>query len=365
MNRRERFLAALEHRRPDRPPVDFCGTSLTACASEQTIVDLSARLGIQGNTTPQLLEGVQQALGVDFRSVGLIFEPDSPYKRIGTGEETDCWGVTRRWTGLYWDIVGTPLKDAALEDLDAFHWPSAAKIDREQLRSITARAKYLFEETDYVVVGEHPTYGVLELGCWMCGFDDFLYRLLAEPEFVYKFFTKVYAYQAELIDLYYSAIGRYIHVTTSGDDFGTQRGPFMSPQTFGEQVAPWYKKRIALTKQYTRAAYFHHTCGSVYRLLEHITAMGVDILNPIQPGAFEMEPERLKNAYGEKLVFWGGIDEQNVLTRGTPREVADHVVQTAGILNENGGYVIAPSHNIQPDVPIDNILAMYEAAGSL
>lgn len=361
MDRRERFFTALKHKQPDRPPMDFCGTSLTAFADAATLYALAKRLGVKGDTHEQVLEGVQTALHVDFRSVGTIFNPESPLNSFGASEQTDCWGVKRKWTGDYWDIVGSPLKDATMEDLDNYTFPSAKNIDKKQLQAIKTKAKRLFEETDFVVVGEHPTYGVLELGCWMCGFDDFLYRILAEPEFVEKFFSKVYQYQAELIELYYGEIGQYIHLTTSGDDFGTQRAPFMSPKAFSGVVAPWYKKRIALTKQYTNAAYFHHSCGSVFRLLDSIIDMGVDILNPVQPGAFEMEPERLKAKYGEQIVFWGAIDEQNTLTNGTPEEVRAHVKEVVSILGKNGGYVIAPSHNIQKDVPIDNIIAMFEA----
>ena len=123
-----------------------------------------------------------------------------------------------------------------------------------------------------------------------------------------------------------------------------------------------YKKRIALTKSLTNAYYFHHTCGSVYRLMDQFVDVGIDIQNPIQPGAFEMEPERLKAGFGDKLTFWGGIDEQGLLTDGTPEEVYAEVQRILSILWVDGGYVLSPSHNLQVDVPTENILAMYRAA---
>ncbi|HRR36403.1 MAG TPA: uroporphyrinogen decarboxylase family protein, partial [Clostridia bacterium] len=106
---------------------------------------------------------------------------------------------------------------------------------------------------------------------------------------------------------------------------------------------------------------FHHSCGSVYRLLPAIIDMGVDILNPIQPGTADMEPEKLKGEFGDKLVFWGGIDEQNLLSKATVEEVKKEVRRVSDILSENGGYILASSHNVQPDVPVENIDAMLTA----
>ena len=325
MTRRERFEATMKHTSTDRVPMDFCGTSLTAFDDDSTLLGMGKILNISSDNKDELLEKVQKSLNVDFRKVGTIFNPESSLTSFGENGNTDCWGVKRQWSGIYWEITGHPLTNATIEDLDSFPWPQVSKIDKKLIKSVVEKAKRLYYDTDYVVVGEHPTYGIMELGCWMCGFDDFLYRLLGEPEFVEKFFSKVYTYQTDLIELYYEAIGDFIHLTTSGDDFGTQRGPFLSPDTFKEMIAPWYKKRIELTKTYTNAYFFHHSCGSIYRLLNSIIDMGVDIINPVQPGAFEMEPAELKKEFGDKIVFWGAIDEQNTLTNGTEQDVRRHV----------------------------------------
>ena len=285
------------------------------------------------------------------------------FRSLAGGRYVDSWGITRRWTGLYYDIIDHPLKDATLADLAAFPWPQADEIPQTWFDRYAANARRLSEDTDYVVVGEHPVYGYFELGCWMCGFDDFLYRLAAEPEFVAAFFLRYHDYVRQVTERYYQAIGPWIQVTSSGDDFGMQNGPFLSPVSFRELIAPWYKKRVQLTKSLTSADYFHHTCGSVYRLISDIQAMGVDILNPIQPGATDMEPERLKAEFGDQLVFWGGIDEQNLLTRGTTQEVTAEAQRVATVLSAGGRYVAAPSHNIQADVPAENIVALYRALG--
>jgi len=198
----------------------------------------------------------------------------------------------------------------------------------------------------------------------MCGFDDFLYRMAAEPKFALKLFDKIIAYQKQVIELYYGAIGEYIHFTTSGDDFGTQTGPFISPAMFAGLVKPYYKERISYTKNFTKAYFFHHTCGSVFDLIPHLMDAGVDILNPIQPGAKDMEPRKLKKAYGDTLTFWGGIDTQHILPHGQPEDVRKEVYKVLDAMAINGGYVLAPAHSIQTDVAPENIAAIYESGKS-
>ena len=361
MNKRERFAACMAHQQPDRAPRDFAGTSLTACMPE-FLQAMCRHLGIQADGVYDAEDQIGKRLDTDFRRVGAIFEPPTSHNdtsRLAQGEYTDCWGIVRHQAGFYWDIWKSPLRDMSLEDLQAYEWPDAANIDKKQLDDMEERAKRLYYDTDVVVVGEHPVLGYLELGCWMFGFDDFLYRLLGEPETAQWFFSNYHRYVTDVCELYYGRLGKYFHVTTSGDDFGTQKGPFISPELFREAIAPWYKKRIAMTREMTDAYYFHHSCGSVFRLIPDILDMGVDILNPIQPGAVEMEPERLKDAYGDRLTYWGGIDEQNLLTKGTPEEVKKETARVLNIMNRDGGYVLAASHNIQPDVPPENVVAMF------
>ena len=195
----------------------------------------------------------------------------------------------------------------------------------------------------------------------MCGFDDFLLKMAMDPEFVIAFFDKILAYQKKVIEIYYGAIGEYIHFTTSGDDFGTQTGPFISPAMFDELIKPYYAQRISYTKKFTKAYYFHHTCGSVYSLIPSLIEAGVDILNPIQPNAKDMEPSKLKKDFGSSITFWGGIDTQYLLPNGTTEDVKKEVFNVLNKISHNGGYVLSPAHNIQIDVPAENIIALFEA----
>lgn len=358
MTYRERFTAMLHHRPVDRPPYDLDGTPMSLILDEKLRLEIAKLLGIR---TEDPTEGILKALDIDFRRIGHMPHATSPLERtISPTHNVDIWGIERRLSGNDWQISSSPLKDASIEDLDRFPWPQVSTVDKREISLIRDRAKRLFEETDYVVSGEHPVFGVMELGCWMCGFDDFLCRLAAEPEFVEAFCARVWEYQRDMIDLYYGAIGPYLHLTTSGDDFGTQTGPFLSPGMFDELIAPWYDKRIALTKQYTSAAFFHHSCGSVFRLIPRLLRSGVEILNPIQPGAREMEPERLRTEFGDRICFWGGIDTQHILPEGSEEDVIRHVRDLRRTFDPSrGGWVLAPAHCLQRDVPARNVIAMY------
>lgn len=211
-----------------------------------------------------------------------------------------------------------------------------------------------------MVIGEHPVYGILELGCWMCGYDDFLMRLAGDPDFVRRFFDKVLAIQMQVIEQCYAVVGPFLDLTMSGDDFGMQLGPLLSPRMFSELIVPYFSARIRRTKELMKGYYWHHSCGSIFALLDQLIACGVDILNPIQCSASNMAPQLLKENFGPRLVFWGGVDVQQFLPFATADEVRQHIQELIAIMGKNGGYVIAPAHNMQDDIPPENIVAWVE-----
>jgi len=362
---RERFQATLAHRKVDRVPFDLGGTSLTGIEQPETMQKLRLLLCFEGcyaGWYQKFDERILSYLDIDFRRVGQILEPKSSLSSFNKENEyTDCWGIKRVFTGLYWEIKDPPLRKASEEDLDRYPWPEAGRVDTGQIDRFREEARKLYNETEYVVCAEHPVYGIFELGCWMCGFDEFLLRMALDPGFVKKFCDKILDYQKEIIEIYYRALGGYIHLTTSGDDFGAQNGPFISPAMFQDLVKPYYRERISHTKRFSKAYYFHHTCGSVYSLIPDLIEAGVDILNPIQPGARDMEPERLKKDFGDKLTFWGGIDTQHMLRCSTPAEIREETFRVLKAMSEDGGYVLAPAHNLQQDIPPENIVALFTA----
>ena len=371
MSRRSDFQRILNHQEPERLIIDFggCPQSTMDGNSMYTLMDY---LGYDRPANPERLrygktrrldERILKRFDIDVRSVGEIFMPkNSQYQIVSPNEYIDEWGIRRVWTGLYWDQINYPLKGATIEDLDKFQWPDPTSIDMNLVEEYARQAKHLYEDTDYIVCAEHPVYGVFELGCWMCGFDDFLLKMGIEPEFCMKFFEKIWEYQKKVIEIYYTALGKYIHYTTSGDDFATQSSLFVSVEMWAEMIKPFFKKRIEYTKQFTDAAFLHHSCGSVFPLIGELIDSGVDILNPIQPKAAYMNPENLKSNWGDKIVFHGGLDTQEVLPFGTKETVEKTVKETIDIMNRNGGYIFAAAHNIQEDVPPQNLVYMLDAA---
>ena len=374
MSRRENFKKTMKHIEPDDIIMDLGGCPLSSMEGK-SMYKLLEFLGfdipenidvLRFGKVRRLDERLLKYFDIDTRSVGEIFIPkNSLYEELTEKEYIDEWGIRRIYTGLYWEQVDYPLKGATVDDLKKFKWPDPESVDLKEIEQCAIQAKRLFEETDYIICAEHPVYGVFELGCWMCGFDDFLVKMIIDVEFVEKFFDKIYEYQKKVIEIYYSELGKYIHYTSSGDDFATQSSLFVSVEMFSQLIKPYLKERISYTKKFTDAFFLHHSCGSVFPLIGELIDSGVEILNPIQPKAAFMEPANLKNNFGDKIVFHGGIDTQELLPFGNKNSIEENIKNTIDILNKNGGYIFAGAHNIQEDVPPQNLVYMFEAARKL
>lgn len=359
---RERFRTTMARHQPDRPPMDLAATDMTEMeGGPRRLLPL---LGIEAKgDAKERDELALRALDIDIRGVGGILSPkNSPLaKKLSDTQYSDCWGITYQFNGHHYEAVGRPLADAGIDDLEKYPWPDPDGIDPDEIARIAERAAYLYEKSPYVVCGRHPYYGVFELGCWMCGFDDFLYRLAGEPEFVIRFFDKVHSYQKRVDALYYGAIGRHLHFTTSGDDFATQTSLFLSPEMFREMILPYYASRIKNFRTYSDAYFFHHSCGALRPLIGDLADVGVDIINPMQPRAAGMEPEGLKKDFGARVAFYGGVDTQHLLPEGTPEDVEEETRRLVRIMGAGGGYILSAAHVMQEDVPVENMVAMYRA----
>ena len=363
MTHRERFRRVVNHEEADRAVFDLCGCPQTLIDYQETREALKKSLGFNGEDQGNfpLDERILNYFDIDTRMVGGMATPKTIHNRTEGEIRYDSYGIGRKPINGHYEICHNPLKDATIDEMMAYPLPEASAIDRNLIRSWGEQAEYLHRETDYAIIASHPVLGVFEIGCWLFGFDDYLYRLAAEPELVHAFSRRILKYQKEVIDIYYSELGAWIDCTSSGDDFGMQTGTFMSVDMFNEFIVPYFSERIAHTKKYTDAFYEHHSCGSVYSLIPSLKKCGVDILNPIQPGTFMMEPERLKKDYGSVISFWGGIDTQELLPRCSAEAVEEEVKKTLAIMG-NEGYILSPAHCIQSDVPAGNIEAIYRGA---
>jgi uroporphyrinogen decarboxylase len=363
LSSRERFNRVAARGEADRAVFDLCGCPQTLIDYEETREALKNHLGFSGEKRGgfPLDERILERFDIDTRIVGGMPTPKTVHNRAEGEVCYDSYGIGSRPVNGHYEICHNPLNDATIDEMLAYPLPEAADVDRFLIRAWGERARLLHETTDYAIVAEHPVLGVFEIGCWLFGFDDYLYRLAAEPELVHAFSRRILDYQKGVIDIYYRELGPWIDCTTSGDDFGMQTGTFMSVDMFNECIAPYFSERISYTKKYTAAFYQHHTCGSVYSLIPSLVKCGVDIINPIQPGAYMMEPERLKKEYGPVLSFWGGIDTQELLPHRSAEAVEAEVKRILSIMG-NEGYILSPAHCIQQDVPAENIAAIYAGA---
>jgi uroporphyrinogen decarboxylase len=156
-------------------------------------------------------------------------------------------------------------------------------------------------------------------------------------------------------------IGAFLDVIVIGDDLAGQRGPLISPALYREMIKPYQAKYFRNIKERTGARLFYHSCGSISGILDDLIEIGVDIINPVQTSAREMSPESLKKRFGERVIFWGAVDTHDLLRRAAPEQVMRSTKELIGILGGGGGYVVAANHNIQPDVPPGNVVAMADA----
>jgi uroporphyrinogen decarboxylase len=372
MKRRENFQKALQHDNPDKLILDLGGNPLSSMEGRSMYkmldflgysYDENTEKTLGFGAVRKIDERILAYLDIDTRSVGYILKPTkSQFRKISDEEYIDEWGIRRKYTGMYWDIVDSPLEGAEIDDLEKYDWPDPESLDIEELDKIQRRAKFLFEQTEYVICGEHPVYGVFELGCWMCGFEDFLIKTIQDYSFVHRFFEIVLSYQKKVIDAYYGAIGPFIHYTSSGDDFATQASSFLSPLMFRKLIKPYLQERIKHTKKYTNAAFLHHSCGNVFALIPELIDAGVEILNPIQPVSLDMAPDNLISCYGSQICFHGGLDTQKVLLFNDKERIRNEVEMLINVLAPNGGYIFAAAHNIQEDVNPESVVYAFQTA---
>jgi len=424
MSPRERIILSLKHKEPDRIPVDFGGmrsTGIMAIAYNR----LKDYLGIKGGETrvydivQQLAEPEQDILNlfsVDVIDLNRTLPPSYPFDEIkwadwmlpdgssakvptafcasvGTlaisacpeskgrvklvGDGKGGWvlkenGLVRSImpkASLYFDDAYHPLEKAENKrDIDEFfegsynpkiNWPPL--LTKEDAESIRKRAKYLYENTDYAIMGGFGG-SFFEAGQYLRGFTNFLVDLEKRKDFATHLEEKLLEYYKKNLRLWLEGTKDYVQVAVfGGDDLGTQVGPQISPKVYREMIQPYQKELYQYTKKNSNLFIFLHSCGSIYHLLPDIIDAGVDIINPVQVSAKHMDPLRLKKEFGEEITFWGGgVDTQRVLGTCTPEEVSKNVIENIRVFAPGGGFVFATVHNILANVPPENIVAVFE-----
>jgi len=203
---------------------------------------------------------------------------------------------------------------------------------------------------------------LFEWGCFLRRMDNFLTDLYLNPDEVHRLLDALMQKHMDLLVHVCDAVGDIVDIVKFGDDLGTNNGPFMPVETYREFFKLHHKTMCEYVKKHSAMHTMLHSCGGIYDLIPDLIDAGFEILNPVQINALNMEPLRLKKEFGKDITFWGGgADTRNVLNNATPREVKDHVKYNLDIFSKGGGYVFNTVHNIMPDVPPQNIVAMFEA----
>jgi hypothetical protein len=256
--------------------------------------------------------------------------------------------------------------------IDPVRFQPQSDIPDESLRLLSYYAGSLYHSTDYALLGWG--FGVCFLGLSLItdrssnvtqGMPgEWMMMLLTEKQTCHEMMDRSVEAAISCLQLINQAAGDYCFAWgIASDDSGTQRGEFISPDLWAEMIKPHYARLCAWVHRNTKMKTFFHCCGSIPHLIPHLIEAGVDILNPVQTSAAGMDPRRLKREFGRRIVFWGGgCDTQSTLPFGTPEEVREQVRERLGIFAPGGGYVFNQVHNIQANVPPENIVAMLEAA---
>ena len=370
MTPRERVLAAIEHRQPDRVPIDVGGTSFSTIIG-QAYERLKAYLAVDAETrymkrksrSAILDEAVALRLHTDTRPL-LVGSPDG-WQDVyyDDGSFRDEFGVIWRSAGDgHYAPTGNPLQEATLGDLDACPWPDPLNPGRT--RGLGEKARALHQETDYAVILSLPV-GFVHLSQYLRGYEQWLMDIVLNPRFLDALMDRTLDWWLALADAVLAEVGPYVDVVAFGDDVAFHDRPMLDLERYRRLLKPRHREMVDCIKARSGAKVLYHCCGTVKSLVPEFVDIGVDALNPVQVSSADMDTSALKAEFGEYICFWGGVDTQRVLPSGTPQQVRAEVQRRIADLAAGGGYVLAAVHNIQEDVPPENILAMADAAAGL
>jgi uroporphyrinogen decarboxylase len=376
MTSRERVLKTLSHETPDRVPIDLGGNQTGI--HKNAYRNLIRHLGVSDEI--RIMDAVQQ-LAKPCEQILERFHVDTRYVAAGAASSwkggivkaqrdgrhwedlTDEFGI--RWSmpddaPNYMDITLHPLAKASIGDILDYPWPKGD--DPSRFAGLRERALALKKETPYAVVSGIS--GVVYEICWyLRGLEQWFCDLLTQPEFCEAMLDRTLQFWMDWFRLFLDEAGDVVDVIMIGDDLAGQGGPLFKPSIYREIVKPRHKQLVQYIRSRTRAKIWYHTCGACMDYIPDLIDNGVDVLNPVQISAKNMDPVTLKKRFGSQIAFWGGgVDSQHILPAGTPAEVAANVRQNLRALMPGGGYIFNNVHNIQGEVPPENIVALFDTA---
>ncbi len=375
MTSRERLWAAMNHTEPDRIPLDIGSTQVTGIAIiayrnlRQHLgmpeVDINVCDTIQQLALPD--DDLVERWGIDVRGLFPLNAHNWRISHEDAGEYwayKDEWGITYHYPkqdGLYYTVVENPIGGmmTSPEEIEAHPWPNTG--DPQRIAGLRALAEGYRAQGKAVMI-KGVLAGIFEMAQRIRGMSNCLVDLLADEASTEALFDRLLQLKLDFWEMALPQLADVVDVISEADDYGTQTSQLMSPATFRKLMKP---RLLTLCKRIKELApqskLFFHSCGSVRELLPDFIEAGIDILNPVHVRATGMEPAALKRDFGKDIVFWGGgVDTQGILPNGTPQEVRDDVRRNVEALAPGGGFVFSTVHNIQSDVPPENLVALWE-----
>jgi uroporphyrinogen decarboxylase len=355
MDSRERVFLALGFQEPDRIPFDVW---MSAGFSAR----LTEKLGVS-------VEDFLDSQDVDLRYIPGPRYAGPPLVRRGDGAQEDLWGVPRlavtvataEGTETYQETGGAPLAGAeTVEDIQAYRgWPSPDWYDyggiEAQCESIRSKGRVAVFQGDRL-----NRVAQLKPAMYLRGVERILEDLILRPEVADAVFSRIRSFYLEYLARILEAARGKLDIVLTGDDFGAQRGPLVSPVMWERFLGDGFARYAALIRS-SGARFMHHTCGSVRPLIPLMMERGLEILQSLQPEAGGMDPWEIKREFGGRLAFHGGISIQRTLPRGTPAAIEREVAEKTAALGRGGGYILCTSHNVQADTPVGNLIALLAA----
>lgn len=374
MTPRERVEATLNHKEPDRVPISLGGSANHL--TEQRYHLLRDHFGVQDvprrtlvgfYTTPDY-NPVLDKLGTDFRFVHM--RPPTNYisnPMEGDFKEfTDEWGLQHRLISGYYDMGGAPLaKDLSKESIKNFHWPDP--YDPIRVAGLKEEVENLYNNTDYSIVAHRPVYGNLwEMVRVLVGMENALMMTTLDTAMFDALLGKLAEIQNGFYDAFLSVVGPYVQIVEMADDYGTNVGPMFNPKIYKQFLMPHYKKTIELIKKKApQAKVLLHNDGAIRKFIPDLIETGFEVLNPIEAHLVGMDPVGLKRDFGKEITFQGGVDIKRVMTQGSLEDIRGEVRLRIEQMGNDGGYILAPAHNFGNDIPLNNMLAFFQAGHEL
>lgn len=377
MTSRERILKSINHEEPDRIPYDLAGSTWTGITNT-AYQNLCGYMGIE-KSDPNWSDVIQQIvvpseeilekLKVDTRGVFPLtshnWDVFSKSKDCGDHwEYLDEWKFVHHFpkNGYWFSLVKNPLKEVDFNQeniIEDFEWPDAGS----KLRFAGLRNKAIqFRNQGKIVMTKGLCAGLFEMHQRVRGMENAMLDPFLFVENSDKLIGKLADLKIEFWDAALDELGDVVDIVGEGDDYGTQQSQLISPEQFRDYYKPHFSRVLSFIKQKApNVKLLFHSCGNVRPIIPDIIEMGADILNPVHVNATGMEPVQLKKDFGKDIVFWGGgVDTQHILPSGTVDDVNDDVKKNIDALAPGGGFVFSTVHNIQAEVPPENIMAMWK-----